>query len=767
MTPEAPRPDDEAARLECLISLDVLDSGREPMFEQITQLASELCGAPIALVSLVDARRQWFKSNLGLTGVQETPRDVAFCAHAIQADTLMEVADARQDPRFANNPLVIGAPGIRFYAGMPLVMPSGERLGTLCVIDHVARQLNSTQRMALQGLAGLVTSSLLERKNRLALSRELEQTEARYRLIVEGQSDLISLAAADGTLSYVNAAYAQFFGLSQHQMVGRKLLDFVAPADQQAVADHLRRVVEAGHVGGGVNRMVSADGRECWVAWTNRAVAGVDAQGASIHSVGRDITEQRRAEQALADNETRSRLLYEATPAMLHSIDLQGRLLNVSNTWLRCMGYRREEVIGRASADFLTPESARRARELVLPAFFAEGRCEDVEYQMVHKDGSVFDVLLSAVLERDAAGKPVRSLAVLRDVTELHATAASLNTTSHMLQLVLDSLPARVSYWDLGSLNQFANRAFLDWFGVSQASISGKHAREVLGAAAYARVEQPINAGLAGVDGQVELSSPGPDGKLRTTDMRFIPHLREGRVSGLFVFALDITAQRQAERDVVSQRRRQQVATEQALAEKETLLREVYHRVKNNLQVVQSLLNIQRHALPDGPARTAMRDTALRIRAMALVHEKLYQSGNLAAISLPVYTGDLLDLLANAHGIDRTAVQLHAEIAAIETRLDSAIPYGLLVTELVTNSLKHGFPNGRQGQVWVTLQRRDDGDMLTVADNGIGFETAAAEAGKPASMGLQLAASLATQLGGELHTASVAGARTTALLTRL
>jgi GAF domain-containing protein len=142
---------DESQRVAQLRELLVLDSAPEPVFDSIVKLASEVCGVPIALVSLVDTERQWFKASVGLPGVNETPRDVAFCAHAIQDDALFEVPDAKNDARFSANPLVTGNPDIRFYAGAPLVLDGGARVGTLCVIDRQARQLDAK---AHSGVAG-------------------------------------------------------------------------------------------------------------------------------------------------------------------------------------------------------------------------------------------------------------------------------------------------------------------------------------------------------------------------------------------------------------------------------------------------------------------------------------------------------------------------------------------------------------------------------------------------------------------------------------
>lgn len=156
----APLPPDEAERLAALQQTSVLDTPFESVYDDLTHLAATLCEVPIALISLVDESRQWFKSSIGLRA-SETPREQAFCAHAILSpDDLMEVPDASQDPRFAGNPLVTGSPHIRFYAGSPILSEEGLPLGTLCVIDRQPRQLTPMQQASLRALAR-VTSELL------------------------------------------------------------------------------------------------------------------------------------------------------------------------------------------------------------------------------------------------------------------------------------------------------------------------------------------------------------------------------------------------------------------------------------------------------------------------------------------------------------------------------------------------------------------------------------------------------------------------------
>ena len=148
----------EAARLAALMRLEVLDTEHEPLFDNLIELAARICDVPVALISLVDANRQWFKGCIGLD-VSETPRDVAFCDHAIRSDAPLIVPDATQDPRFQDNPLVTGEPGIRFYAGAPLITPDGRRLGTLCVIDFKPRAFDDARAAKLESLAALASSN--------------------------------------------------------------------------------------------------------------------------------------------------------------------------------------------------------------------------------------------------------------------------------------------------------------------------------------------------------------------------------------------------------------------------------------------------------------------------------------------------------------------------------------------------------------------------------------------------------------------------------
>jgi len=203
---KAPIPENDAARLETLRALQILDTPAEERFDRLTRVAQHILQVPIVLISLVDADRQWFKSRQGLEASQ-TPRDISFCGHAIAGAEVFVVPDAAADPRFADNPLVTEAPDIRFYAGAPLTLSDGHSVGTLCAIDRVPRQVSAAQLAALQDLAKCVTEEL-ELYFRLRQLAELSLIESRYAAIVESSDDAILSKSLDGIVTSWNECLA-------------------------------------------------------------------------------------------------------------------------------------------------------------------------------------------------------------------------------------------------------------------------------------------------------------------------------------------------------------------------------------------------------------------------------------------------------------------------------------------------------------------------------------------------------------------------------
>lgn len=239
----------EAARLSTLNVYDILDTPAEAGFDDIVLIASQICGTPIALISMVDDRRQWFKAAVGID-VTETPREIAFCSHAIaQCDTFI-VPDATQDQRFAENPLVTGNNALRFYAGAPLVTPDGFALGTLCVLDNKPRTLTADQLSALQALARQVMARLelrralarhqVDERHRMMLIDELRHRSRNTLAIVQGIVAQ-SLRGIDGTQAARVTIVERLVAMADaHDLLGRA--DWAAAPIADVVGSAVRAV---------------------------------------------------------------------------------------------------------------------------------------------------------------------------------------------------------------------------------------------------------------------------------------------------------------------------------------------------------------------------------------------------------------------------------------------------------------------------------------------------------------------------------------------
>ncbi|MFP3564962.1 EAL domain-containing protein [Paraburkholderia sp. SIMBA_030] len=402
-------------------------------------MAATICQVPIAAVSLPDPDSKWLHSDVELSAEEWTATEAAFCLFVPGDHHGIEVIDTADDPRLAQNPFIFDRLEIRFYANAPIVLPTGHCIGVLSVAAREPRQLTPIQRAALDGLAHIVSTCLLNSSTG-ALAGSLSGNGFNRNALPEQEADLVVLAGSGGEIGYISDAFARYMDGSSQSLAGANLLDTVADKDRASAAAVLRDVMTSRSSATLVARVASVNNVERWVHWNYRPMTDIAGRIVAIYAVGRDVSERRRVEQALTESERRYRELYERTPAMLHSIDVQGRLISVSDLWLRTLRYSRAEVLGRPSSDFLTPASREYAREVVLPEFFRIGHCRDVEYEMVRKDGEVIHVSLSAFLERQSDGTPWRSMAVIDDITDRRKIEATLLESEHRYRALFEHM---------------------------------------------------------------------------------------------------------------------------------------------------------------------------------------------------------------------------------------------------------------------------------------------------------------------------------------
>jgi len=443
-------------------------------------------------------------------------------------------------------------------------------------------------------------------------------------------------------------------------------------------------------------------------------------------------TERHRGEVALRESEANFRTFFESMDDMIMVGTRDGRILFTNSAVTRTLGYSAEELAALHMLE-LHPADKRREAEDIFTAMF-QGERESCPLPLARKDGGLVPVETRVWFGRwngqDCIFGIVKNLTAEQEAQQRFERLFRNNPTL----MALSSLPGR----------QFSdvNDAFLKTLGYSRGDIIGKTTEDL---ALFVHAE--LHAALADklqADGRIanfELQVRRQDGAI--LDGLFSGEVisSQGRQHFLTVM-VDITDRKQAE-----------AALRDSLAEKTTLLQEVHHRVKNNLQIISSLLNLQADQVQDAAVLELLAVTRNRVGAMALLHENLYQSESLARLNLPEYVKSLCAQLLRAAGPIRARVQLecHVEPGTISLELDQAVPCGLLLNELVTNALKHAFPGERSGCIRVTLERATPQTVgLTVADDGAGLPVTL-DPSATSSLGLQLVSLLTQQLHGTVN----------------
>jgi len=408
----------ETQRLAALREFGVLDTVPEDGFDRLTALAAELFGAPIALVSLIDEGRQWFKSRVGL-GATETPRAWAFCDHAIAQEgySAFVVEDATKDARFFDNPLVTGDPSVRFYAGAVLTTASGHNLGTLCVIDTSPRTTPSPSDIEkLKLLARMVVDELDLRQARKAVKEQSLLLKLAETMAGVGHW---RLEAAGGRIVWSDEVY-RIHGVDPANFDPNldQGVAFYHPDDQSAVATFIERALSHGEDFSFQLRLLRSDGELRNVV--AKGSCEIDSTGAAsaIFGVFQDVTDQVRALNVVAQSESRYRLLTENANDVVTQMDGEGRLTYVSPASTKMMGYTSGELVGRSALALIHADDRAAVTVAYQRAARGEGDLR-FECRVVRKDGGVAWVESRPTVVNDlATGERIGITDVIRDISD-------------------------------------------------------------------------------------------------------------------------------------------------------------------------------------------------------------------------------------------------------------------------------------------------------------------------------------------------------------
>ena len=436
-TPEIPA--DESDRLVALDRYHILDTLPEQVYDDLTQLAADICGTPIALISLVDRDRQWFKSRVGLNAT-ETPRDISFCGHAVAAKATLNIPDASQDPRFADNPLVTNDPNIRFYAGVPLITHDYYALGTLCAIDSQPHHLTEAQIRQLEALSRLVVNQLELRLNRNSTESQLDAVLSLKQAILDNANFSIIATDLNGTIQDFNMAAERMLGYNELEVVGKTspaiFHEFQEIASQaQHLSQELNTDIPVGFevftakakLGQVYERewtYIRKDGSKFPVMLTITAIRTESGEITGYMGIAKDITSQKQAEKEVKDITS----ALDQT-AIIAITDVQGTITFVNDKFCEISQYSREELIGQ-NHRLLSSGHHPRSFFVEMWRTIASGQTWRAEIKNRAKDGTFYWVDTTIVPFLNEDGKPYQYLAIRKDITARKAADIELQKLS-------------------------------------------------------------------------------------------------------------------------------------------------------------------------------------------------------------------------------------------------------------------------------------------------------------------------------------------------
>lgn len=496
----------------------------------------------------------------------------------------------------------------------------------------------------------------------------------------------------------VNTSWLQVFGYSREEVIGRTTLELGIWNSLEKRAVAVEKLQKDGTLHNLEVRFCTKSG-EVRDGLVNMEVIELNGE-CSILVMLIDITERKCTEVALKQSEQKYRNLVETCQGIIWTIDLQGRFTFVNQAVRKVYGYEVQEMIGRHFSEFMTPNQAQIAQETFVRVLEGESLFQ-YEAQFLHKDGRALYLSSNIMALRDDAGKVLGTTGTTLDITPFKQTEAALRASQAKLSTILDSAIAVII-----NFRVFADRDWeYDYFSSGAEIMYGYTPEELitdkklwLSRVIPEDVEMILKVAFENVFAErttlIEYRFMHKNGTVHWHSFTMFSK-RDEAANCWVVTTVDTD---------INERKLAEERLKVSVQEKEALLKEVHHRVKNNLQIVSSLLDFQGQHIQEPLALKAFQASQNRVQSIALIHEKLYQSESLAKVNLADYIYSLTTHLIQAYTLDPDNVNLQFQVDEVLCNLDIAIPCGLLINELVSNALKHGLPGNTKGKIWVELK---------------------------------------------------------------
>jgi PAS domain S-box-containing protein len=552
--------------------------------------------------------------------------------------------------------------------------------------------------------ATLIIGLLLRNEEeRLQTRSSLEASERHYHDLVETSQDLIWQCDAEGRYTYLNPAWEAVFGYKIEQMLGKKFTDFQTPEYATRDLKELAQLLQGKTVQGMETIHLGKDGREINLVFNAKLIVDEKGKPAGTRGTAYDITERKRAEESY-------QAIFENAPVGIFQSTPEGCYIKANQALADIYGYASPEEMLAEVTDITNQLYVNPSERLDFQKRLLEyGEVHGDEVPNRRKDGSLFWITRSARTVKNATGEILYYEGFLQDISDRKLAEQALRESEerfrHIFEGVQDAIFVETPTGEILDVNQRA----CEMFGYSRDEFLTKTVADLVppgSRVVYADANDPASLS----SNLVETTNLRANGETFPVELS----ARLQNVSGkpaMLVVVRDIT-----------ERKRNEQAIRAALRDKDVLLRELYHRTKNNMQVISSLLNMEADRCGSDELRKTLRDMDTRILAMSLVHEKLYQSKNLDQIDLKDYLSNLAALVMESYDVRPDKVRLSIEAESVTLPIESAIPCGLLVNEIISNSLKHAFPGKRTGEINIRLTRLEGSQvLLEISDNGTGI----------------------------------------------